>query len=1202
MSDKEDLDSFSSFGSSIFQDDNDNEDNEDDNFVTHLPIDNSIIIDAEVNDGDINHVKKKKKKKSDKNNNRKKSKKDKKIKSATLSGTENEEKNEKKKNKSKVKENDNKRDKDRSEKKKTKKKSRKNKNNDSIVDNFMIDDINGGDNNDDCGDNNYDIHRKSSYDHEESDDIIMNSFHVDDNDNDGVIDHVDDNDNDGVIDHVDDNDDDGVIDHEGDNDDDNYDGNRYDSDYSHDDGYDDHYHHDEYAHGDNSVAPSMQTRKTVRFNEASTDMNLMDEDDDNGNDNDIILNNNESINTTTKNGFESSSYKHLDTAITNHNSSSTSSLDDNDMKTNNYNNIAIVATTDTAAITSASATNAISSNDHDNKEITTTTTTIPSSSSSSSRLSLFRLPIRFTFSNRLTSKIFFNKVATLPVDQDSKSIIVPANKLNVLSPATTITTTATAINTSSTTINPSIYADKRNILIPPQSTTVTATQDADEGDIHIERNDNMHPLIIEQQNTQLSSIKDNESDVKQQIETLTTTTIKTSSSSSSASKPTIRIEIGDDDVTPMTEDDLIPAMYTKPASSSFLPKQSSWEQQLPSLSSPHPTSTTSSSATSPHPPHPSSSSLLSSSTTTTITNTGKSFLFPDITNNKVYPFSEVNNIIIGPSQQLTSLSSSIESEYRKSTTTMHISNGNSSIQQQQHQQQNHNNYNNDNNSSSSSSSSSSSNHEKDNNYRNSATIADNTNRNGSSNSSSRSSSINVPTVDDRDNISNPTSLVTRNNHDNVKNNILKNNNINKKEVTTIEEEDGNGGSSSSNIQDNDSKIESNISTDVYCDIIKTTTFLNAIKFAQGKSPKVLCASADSSVHIYSVTDGTRYPSLEGHTDRVISLAVSNPFFSIDPSNQNNSIMRTLVVSGSRDEYLRIWELDTAKCLHAIHAHKSPIWSVGIVVRSNGNVIVVSTAADGTMRSWNGKSGEKLINFKGHTDKILSVFILNPLTDYPLLLSGGADKKLRVWELLTGAHIRMMEGHDDEITSIVAGTYTGISSLVVTSNNDTNDGKHNDGKVTIIVSGCRDLTVRVWDFNTGHLIYELLGHTGCVYQVALVRANAIPTVSSSSSSKVGINSKIALGKPIIISCSEDASVRLWDVTNGKQIKKLKWHKVSVRGVDVMTMVHNNNVNLHNNSHHHHGISLIATCGWDKNIQIHELQNALNSKEESYCEIS
>jgi len=333
---------------------------------------------------------------------------------------------------------------------------------------------------------------------------------------------------------------------------------------------------------------------------------------------------------------------------------------------------------------------------------------------------------------------------------------------------------------------------------------------------------------------------------------------------------------------------------------------------------------------------------------------------------------------------------------------------------------------------------------------------------------------------------------------------------------------------------------------------------------------------------------------------VISLAVSNPFFSIDPSNQNNSIMRTLVVSGSRDEYLRIWELDTVKCLHAIHAHKSPIWSVGIVVRSNGNVIVVSTAADGTMRSWNGKTGEKMINFKGHTDKILSVFILNPLTDYPLLLSGGADKKLRVWELLTGAHIRMMEGHDDEITSIVAGTYTGISSLVVTSNNDTNDGKHNDGKVTIIVSGCRDLTVRVWDFNTGHLIYELLGHTGCVYQVALVRANAVPTTSSSTS-KVGINSKIALGKPIIISCSEDASVRLWDVTNGKQIKKLKWHKVSVRGVDVMTMVHNNVVNLHNNSHHH-GISLIATCGWDKNIQIHELQNALNSKEETYCEIS
>jgi WD40 repeat protein len=329
-------------------------------------------------------------------------------------------------------------------------------------------------------------------------------------------------------------------------------------------------------------------------------------------------------------------------------------------------------------------------------------------------------------------------------------------------------------------------------------------------------------------------------------------------------------------------------------------------------------------------------------------------------------------------------------------------------------------------------------------------------------------------------------------------------------------------------------------------------------------------------------------------------------------------MRTLVVSGSRDEYLRIWELDTAKCLHAIHAHKSPIWSVGIVVRSNGNVIVVSTAADGTMRTWNGKSGAKMMNFKGHTDKILSVFILNPLTEYPLLLSGGADRKLRVWELLTGAHIRMMEGHDDEITSIVAGTYTGISSLVVTSNtiNNNNDNntssdnkQHNhDGKVTIIVSGCRDLTVRVWDFNTGHLIYELLGHTGCVYQVALIKTTALPTTSSSSSSSsstIGMNSKVTLGKPIIISCSEDASVRLWDVANGKLIKKLKWHKVSVRGVDVMTIIHNNSdhhQHEHDHHHHHQGLSLIATCGWDKNIQIHELHDSLNYKEESYCGIS
>lgn len=379
----------------------------------------------------------------------------------------------------------------------------------------------------------------------------------------------------------------------------------------------------------------------------------------------------------------------------------------------------------------------------------------------------------------------------------------------------------------------------------------------------------------------------------------------------------------------------------------------------------------------------------------------------------------------------------------------------------------------------------------------------------------------------------------------------------------------------------------------FCKIIRSTTYLNAIKIAHSEIPKVLCASADSTVQIYNITDGSPLPALVGHTDRVISLAVSNPFMLADKASAGKATLKTLVASGSRDEQLRIWDMDTAKCLHCIHAHKSPIWAVAIAVRPNGDVIVVSTSGDGSMRSWDGKTGKKMVNFKGHTDKVLSVYIMNPLSDNPLMLTAGADKKIRVWELLSGAHIRMLEGHEDEINSVVAGSFSGISSLVPISgaNEDKNHAAVaglDANKSTVIVSASKDLTVRVWDFKSGHLLFELLGHTACVYEVALMRARDSPLATGK---KV-----IPPGTPIIVSCSEDATVKLWNLVTGKLIKSLKWHNVSVRGIDVASVLPQTGGDPNS------GISLIASCGWDKAIQFHELGEALYAQKEGFCSIS
>jgi len=369
----------------------------------------------------------------------------------------------------------------------------------------------------------------------------------------------------------------------------------------------------------------------------------------------------------------------------------------------------------------------------------------------------------------------------------------------------------------------------------------------------------------------------------------------------------------------------------------------------------------------------------------------------------------------------------------------------------------------------------------------------------------------------------------------------------------------------------------------YCARVQASSYLNAVRLVRGAVPKSLCASADSTIHVYRVSDGQQLASLEGHTDRVISLAASNPFLYADKDAK--PIMKTLIASGARDELLKIWDLDSGKCLHSIHAHKSPIWAVGIAVRPDGDVIVVTTAGDGSMRAWSGNTGKKLCNFRGHTNKIMTVFILDPLAAKPVVLSGGADKKIRVWDLLTGDHLRMLEGHEDEINAVVAGSFKGISSLIPIR--EANDALSAASDVaTVIVSGSKDHTVRVWDFLSGHLLFELLGHTSVVYGVALFRAPPPPMDSKYSS--------IVPGSPVILSCSDDATVKLWNLATGKLIRSFKWHSVSVRGIDVAT------VGLGDGTGGEANFGLVATCGWDKTLQLHELAEAIYS-DASCCSV-
>ena len=67
------------------------------------------------------------------------------------------------------------------------------------------------------------------------------------------------------------------------------------------------------------------------------------------------------------------------------------------------------------------------------------------------------------------------------------------------------------------------------------------------------------------------------------------------------------------------------------------------------------------------------------------------------------------------------------------------------------------------------------------------------------------------------------------------------------------------------------------------------------------------------------------------------------------------------VSGGRDGYVMIWNLDTGKLAKSIKAHDQIIWSVGV---SPDGRFAVSRSSDDTARIWHLATGNRI---GGHTD-------------------------------------------------------------------------------------------------------------------------------------------------------------------------------------------------------------------------------------------
>ncbi|MBA3036102.1 MAG: protein kinase [Desulfobacterium sp.] len=220
----------------------------------------------------------------------------------------------------------------------------------------------------------------------------------------------------------------------------------------------------------------------------------------------------------------------------------------------------------------------------------------------------------------------------------------------------------------------------------------------------------------------------------------------------------------------------------------------------------------------------------------------------------------------------------------------------------------------------------------------------------------------------------------------------------------------------------------------HSDFILSVSFSADSRFA-------LSGSFDKKLKLWEVDTGKCLRTFGGQSNWVKSVRLS--------ANASYAL------SGSEDKTLRLWEVETGKCLRTFEGHSSDVNSVSL---SADDIYALSGSRDKTLKLWEVETGKCLRTFEGHSDIVYS---LSLSIDSRYVLSGSYDKTLKLWDVETGKCLRTFEGHSKSVNSV------SLSS----------DSRY-------AFSGSSDNTLKLWEIETGKCLHTFEGHSGIVDSVSL----------------------------------------------------------------------------------------------------------------------
>ncbi|MBI2393526.1 MAG: hypothetical protein HYV09_28360 [Deltaproteobacteria bacterium] len=252
-------------------------------------------------------------------------------------------------------------------------------------------------------------------------------------------------------------------------------------------------------------------------------------------------------------------------------------------------------------------------------------------------------------------------------------------------------------------------------------------------------------------------------------------------------------------------------------------------------------------------------------------------------------------------------------------------------------------------------------------------------------------------------------------------------------------------------------------------------FVDSIAWgAQGRLLAVAHRAVVSLVDSMTMRERLR---LRGHLQTVTSVAFS-------------SDART-VVSGARDESVRVWDAMTGKELRKLDGHVGEVIAVAL---DRTDTIVASAGFDRTVRLWDVETGALRATLEGHDGAVNG---LSFARDGKTLVSASTDKRVIVWDVATGK-LKAKISSTGTLRAVALGPF--------------------------VAAGGEDPAIKLFPVAGGDALRSLEGHGSNITALAFAPAG----------------SRLA-------SASVDGTVRLWDAASGASLGVIDGHDVFPLGL-------------------------------------------------------